>query len=47
MKRMVDALVYEVRSETKRANISHAGTAEKQAVPVEKKTWQELQRILP
>jgi DNA topoisomerase-3 len=24
MKRMVDALVYEVRSETKRANISHA-----------------------
>ncbi len=26
MKRMVDALVYEVRSETKRANISHATT---------------------
>jgi DNA topoisomerase-3 len=37
MKRMVDALVYEVRSETKRANISHAGTAEKQAAPAEKK----------
>jgi DNA topoisomerase-3 len=37
MKRMVDALVYEVRSETKRANISHAGTAEKQLTPVEKK----------
>jgi DNA topoisomerase-3 len=37
MKRMVDALVYEVRNETKRANISHAGTAEKQLAPVEKK----------
>jgi DNA topoisomerase-3 len=37
MKRMVDALVYEVRSETKRANISHAGTVEKQVTPVEKK----------
>ncbi len=31
MKRMVDALVYEVRSETKRANISHAVTVEKNA----------------
>jgi DNA topoisomerase-3 len=29
MKRMVDALVYEVRSETKRANISHAITIKK------------------
>ena len=29
MKRMVDALVFEVRSETKRANISHAVTIEK------------------
>jgi len=37
MKRMVDALVYEVRSETKRANISHAGTAEKQLAPIKKK----------
>jgi DNA topoisomerase-3 len=36
MKRMVDALVYEVRSETKRANISHAGSFEKQVAPVEK-----------
>jgi DNA topoisomerase-3 len=26
MKRMVDALVYEVRSETTRANISHVGS---------------------
>lgn len=31
MKRMVDALVYEVRSETKRANISHAATVQKKA----------------
>lgn len=31
MKRMVDALVYEVRSETKRANISHAATVKKKA----------------
>lgn len=29
MKRMVDALVYEVRSETTRANISHAATVKK------------------
>lgn len=29
MKRMVDALVYEVRSETKRANISYAATVKK------------------
>ncbi|MGC6431381.1 MAG: DNA topoisomerase 3 [Jejuia sp.] len=29
MKRMVDALVYEVRSETKRANISHSATTNK------------------
>jgi hypothetical protein len=27
--KLVDALVYEVRSETKRANISHAETAER------------------
>ncbi|MFT7164264.1 MAG: DNA topoisomerase-3 [Flavobacterium sp.] len=37
MKRMVDALVYEVRSETKRANISHEGSAPKQVTKVEKK----------
>jgi DNA topoisomerase-3 len=37
MKRMVDALVYEVRSETKRANISHAVTIENQEATVEKK----------
>jgi DNA topoisomerase-3 len=37
MKRMVDALVYEVRSETTRANISHAGSIQKQEATVEKK----------
>src|SRR6478609_3466359 len=37
MKRMVEALVYEVRSETRRANISHAGSIQKQEVAVEKK----------
>ncbi|MFV9550254.1 DNA topoisomerase 3 [Algibacter sp. PT7-4] len=37
MKRMVDALVYEVRSETKRANISHAATVKKRAAKVEAK----------
>jgi DNA topoisomerase-3 len=37
MKRMVEALVYEVRSETKRANISHAGKVQKQEPNVEKK----------
>ncbi|GGA85529.1 DNA topoisomerase III [Flavobacterium palustre] len=37
MKRMVDALVYEVRSETTRANISHAGNIQKQEAAVEKK----------
>ncbi|TDE06056.1 type IA DNA topoisomerase [Flavobacterium hiemivividum] len=37
MKRMVEALVYEVRSETKRANISHAGSIQKQEATVEKK----------
>ncbi|MET0760067.1 MAG: DNA topoisomerase 3 [Flavobacterium sp.] len=37
MKRMVEALVYEVRSETRRANISHAGSAQKQEAVVEKK----------
>ncbi len=37
MKRMVDQLVYEVRSETKRANISHAVTAKKKAAKVEAK----------
>jgi DNA topoisomerase-3 len=36
MKR-VDALVYEVRSETKRANISHAELL-RNAAPAEKKT---------
>ncbi|MCW2118530.1 type IA DNA topoisomerase [Flavobacterium sp. 7A] len=37
MKQMVDALVYEVRSETIRANISHAGQVEKVKAVVEKK----------
>ncbi|RTY90619.1 type IA DNA topoisomerase [Flavobacterium sp. GT3R68] len=37
MKRMVEALVYEVRSETTRANISHAGSIQKQEAVVEKK----------
>ncbi|TRX32389.1 DNA topoisomerase III [Flavobacterium sp. ZT3R18] len=37
MKRMVEALVYEVRSETTRANISHAGSVQKQVATVEKK----------
>ena len=37
MKRMVEALVTEVRSETRRANISHAATVEKEVVKVEKK----------
>ncbi|UQD56357.1 type IA DNA topoisomerase [Flavobacterium sp. K5-23] len=37
MKRMVEALVYEVRSETKRANISHAGSVQKEEAKVEKK----------
>jgi DNA topoisomerase-3 len=37
MKRMVDALVYEVRSESTRANISHAGIPQKQIATVEKK----------
>lgn len=37
MKRMVESLVYEVRSETKRANISHTDMNQKQGVSVEKK----------
>jgi len=37
MKRMVDALVYEVRSETKRANISYATTVKKRAAKAEAK----------
>ncbi len=37
MKKMVEALVYEVRSETKRANISHAVAVLKQEAVVEKK----------
>lgn len=37
MKQMVEALVYEVRSETRRANISHAGSIQKQEATVEKK----------
>ncbi|SFD19980.1 type IA DNA topoisomerase [Algibacter pectinivorans] len=37
MKRMVDALVYEVRSETKRANISYATTVKKREAKVEAK----------
>ncbi|WP_366183302.1 DNA topoisomerase 3 [Flavobacterium ovatum] len=37
MKQMVDALVYEVRSETVRANISHAGNVQKEKAVVEKK----------
>ncbi|QKJ62936.1 DNA topoisomerase 3 [Flavobacterium sp. M31R6] len=37
MKQMVEALVYEVRSETRRANISHEGSVQKEAIKVEKK----------
>ncbi|MDR7211924.1 DNA topoisomerase 3 [Flavobacterium piscis] len=37
MKRMVEALVFEVRSETRHANISHAGNVQKEAVKIEKK----------
>ena len=37
MKQMVEALVYEVRSETRRANISHEGSIQKQEATVEKK----------
>ncbi|MFG6687526.1 DNA topoisomerase 3 [Mariniflexile sp. HNIBRBA6329] len=37
MKRMVDALVYEVCSETTRANISHAATVQKRQAKAEKK----------
>ena len=37
MKRMVDALVYEVRSETKRANISHAVTVKNREAKAIKK----------
>ena len=37
MKQMVEVLVYEVRSETRRANISHAGSVQKQEAVVEKK----------
>jgi DNA topoisomerase-3 len=37
MKRMVDALVNEVRNETTRAKISHLGIVQKQEVKVEKK----------
>ena len=37
MKRMVEALVTEVRSETRHANISHAGNVQKEAVKVERK----------
>ncbi|KDN55615.1 DNA topoisomerase 3 [Flavobacterium seoulense] len=37
MKRMVDSLVYEVRSETTRANISHVGSVQKEEMAVEKK----------
>ncbi|GAA4957482.1 DNA topoisomerase 3 [Algibacter aquimarinus] len=37
MKRMVDALVYEVRSETKRANISHTATLKKRTAKMEAK----------
>ena len=37
MKQMVETLVYEVRRETRHANISHAGTVQKQEAVVEKK----------
>jgi DNA topoisomerase-3 len=37
MKNMVETLVYEVRSETRRANISHAGSVQKEVAKVEKK----------
>jgi DNA topoisomerase-3 len=37
MKQMVETLVYEVRSETRRANISHAASVQKPEAKVEKK----------
>jgi DNA topoisomerase III len=37
MKLMVEALVYEVRSETRRANISHEASIQKQVTVIEKK----------
>ena len=37
MKRMVEALVYEVRSETRHANISHVGSVQKSEAKAEKK----------
>ncbi len=37
MKAMIEALVLEVRSETRHANISHAGTSKKEVAKVEKK----------
>ncbi|TRX23296.1 DNA topoisomerase III [Flavobacterium franklandianum] len=37
MKQMVETLVYEVRSETRRANISHVGSVQKLEAVVEKK----------
>ena len=37
MKRMVETLVFEVRSETRRANISHAGSVPKKVIIVDKK----------
>ena len=45
MKRMVDALVYEVRSETKRANISHAKTIAEQRGKVKVKPKKAAQAI--
>jgi len=37
MKQMVETLVYEVRSETKRANISHAGSVQKEVAKIVEK----------
>ncbi|MDO7174209.1 type IA DNA topoisomerase [Mariniflexile sp. AS56] len=48
MKRMVDALVYEVRSETKRANISHVATVKnREAKAVKKKAAGILAEVCP
>ncbi|HEX9600672.1 MAG TPA: DNA topoisomerase 3 [Mariniflexile sp.] len=48
MKRMVDALVYEVRSETTRANISHAASVKKhKATSGNKKTAGILAEVCP
>lgn len=44
---MVDALVYEVRSETTRANISHASQVKNRAVKAEQKSRRNFTPGLP